>query len=92
MAHYELCGAEMTERSRCVGDKRIVYGDTQGHRAIRFGDEDGPWGSAETCPDCAVEQGEFHHPECDVKRCPRCGDQLLTCGCPRPIADISIGS
>ena len=34
-----------------------------------------------TCHCCGVKEGQIHHYECDMERCPFCGLQLITCGC-----------
>ena len=34
------------------------------------------------CGDCGVEPGGYHHLGRDLAGCPRCGRQLITCGCP----------
>ena len=33
------------------------------------------------CHDCNVANGGFHHPGCDMERCPICGGQLIGCNC-----------
>lgn len=33
------------------------------------------------CHDCNIENGGVHHPGCNAERCPKCGGQLISCGC-----------
>lgn len=40
------------------------------------------------CHDCGRMEGEIHMAGCDMERCPWCGDQLISCGCPRRVLRI----
>jgi hypothetical protein len=58
--------------------QRIRYGDPK-----EYDDHDiaTPPYFTRPCHDCFVVQGQIHLLDCDMERCPKCGNQLLTCGC-----------
>lgn len=79
MAVCDCCHGEMTTAISCVVDSL----HQKGHRfdLPAFGDEPGWRTSSNRCGDCGAFRGGWHHPGCDIQRCPACGGQLLSCGC-----------
>ena len=73
------CHGEMATAISCVVDAYHLNGRRVG--MIAFGDEPGPRTSGDRCGDCGVVRGGWHHPGCDLQRCPTCRGQLLSCGC-----------
>ena len=47
---------------------------------IPWGKERG-WAARARCGDCGVVRGGFHHPGCDIQRCPLCCGQMMSCDC-----------
>lgn len=70
-------------------DSDSIYGRYVIWAAMRFGDtcvsyrvaQGAALSPVRNCGDCGAEPGAFHVPGCDVERCPRCGDQSISCDC-----------
>lgn len=79
MAVCPLCKREMLTASGCT----YMYVKTKDDKYIqrqKVGEE-GIYHSSERCHDCGALFGYYHHPGCDVERCPKCGEQLMDCSC-----------
>ena len=82
MAKCKDCGKEMHGSKTC-DKRRFSYILLDGEvylRNIRNPYTDAPRGWR--C-DCGIpaREGALHHYGCDIERCPKCGGQLISCGC-----------
>lgn len=79
MATCMDCGQDMLTASTCTIES-FVFPDGRILARIPFGSEKPPW-RMNTCGDCGVGRGGYHHPGCDIERCPSCLHQYISCGC-----------
>ena len=79
MSVCEWCDQEMEDRVGCTGNLTVDFPDGESLPSMpndgSLNDESG------VCHDCGAPVGQAHHPGCDAERCPRCGGQLIGCGC-----------
>jgi hypothetical protein len=55
--------------------KKTIVIDGQEYERIPYDD------LTRNCHDCGVEYGELHKLGCDMERCPKCKQQLISCNC-----------
>ena len=77
------CGREMKPGNGCRAVKIGNEGEMRSR--IRNRGDDG-----ETCHDCNVKVGQFHHLGCDMAICPFCGLQESFCDCDLPLVEMRI--
>lgn len=82
MAICNWCEKEMSGNEgadSCIANNFVLFPDGEKLLPIPYdpdyGDED------QRCHDCNIKRGGFHHPGCDMERCPKCFCQLISCGC-----------
>jgi len=76
MAICNYCNKEMTESDSCIKqDVEFSDGTKLPQSTYHFHESDG------RCHDCNIKHGGYHHPGCDVERCPKCSGQLISCHC-----------
>jgi hypothetical protein len=72
MATCAFCNQEMLLKVSCPGNAPDL---------AKCGDTPIPYTGDGHCHDCSAPPGGFHHPGCDMERCPRCRGQIISCGC-----------
>lgn len=85
MALCTWCHKDMLETDSCKKFGVEIPTASEGlMEQIPYGKEPGcgeDWSPSERCHDCNCAIGGFHHPGCDMERCPKCEGQLIGCGC-----------
>lgn len=77
MAVCNWCKNEMLDPATITCVQAVKFPDGETVAAIPYTPED----DMSRCHDCGVAAGGLHHPGCDMEECPRCGGQLIGCGC-----------
>lgn len=75
----QWCEQEMMVSCSCTANEEVEYPDGTKLPSIPFDLPD-----RQKCHDCNTPQGGKHHPGCDMESCPKCGGQLISCGCLDP--------
>ena len=78
MAKCNWCHQEMTDRNTvdCIANLTVEFPDGTNMPSVLY-----TAAHPGRCHDCNIITGNHHHPGCDMEVCPRCGGQLISCGC-----------
>lgn len=80
MAICEDCGREMLDPKTTTCDFNGFRVEETGEILLRDMVRSNRGGR---CHDCGISlrRGNYHHFGCDMENCPKCGGQLISCGC-----------
>ncbi len=70
------CGQEMVQGGDCPANREVELSDGTKMPSVPYQPK-----TNTNCHDCGVAPGNYHHPSCDMERCPKCGEQLISCPC-----------
>jgi ssDNA-binding Zn-finger/Zn-ribbon topoisomerase 1 len=81
MAICRDCGKEMKKAKTCT--KNVLLITSKSGELEHYKRNSVYFDVNEKCHDCGIEnkKGNYHHYGCDMERCPKCGGQLISCGC-----------
>ncbi len=71
------CGQAMSPGTACTRHTLTI--DGKEYQRIPYANPHHP--DPHYCHDCNTPLGQLHHLGCDMERCPKCGGQLIACGC-----------
>jgi len=87
----EHCKQNKKKVEGCLLDEVEIAG--RHYQRIKFGDED--WFEDEDdkrCECCNAKAGYYHHLGCEEEMCPKCMNELQSCGClDLVVSDIDAG-
>jgi hypothetical protein len=75
------CGQIMDERVGCTKTRFLNPNGGESIDRIPHNKDHCQLPEGTPCHDCNVGLDQYHHPGCDMERCPLCGGQVISCGC-----------